>query len=763
MTIVKSSISGLPHQCGIWARRTQHAVLLAARAGRNIFAAGLTLFAVTAACAQKVPVITQRSDMKSIAAEKLHTNIVVDGLLDERAWKNARSIAKLIQQSPHTGQPTVYNTDVRVLVTRDNLYFGFTCTDPHPDRISIHTKQRDGVFEGDDFVSIVLDTYGDKRTGYFFSVNAAGARVDGLVAAPENITLDWDGIWDAQIARSSAGWSAEIVIPSRSLNFTQALNEWGVNFERNIARDRTVLRWSSPTLDSFFYDLSRAGVMTGIEDLRQGRGLEISPFVTGRTSKQFELDHRNYSGQAGLDASWRITPQLAAVVTFNTDFAETEVDSRQLNVTRFPLFFPERRAFFSEGANQYEFATGLDENSFIPFFSRRIGLFEGVRSPIDAGVKLNGRVGRWNLGMLDVQTRDNQFAPGSNMFVGRASYDVSKALRLGTIVTNGSPNGIQRNTLVGFDSVWRTSNFRANKNLLIGSWFAFTEGDLPAGNRTAWGARIDYPNDRWECNADTRHFGTAMLPALGFLRRPGTRQYEAACSFKPRPSREGKLSFIRQTFLEVDTERVDNYATGKTETWSVAPKPNIQFDSGDQISFTVNFQGEQLLSPFEVSKGVVLPVGKYQFNRYEIEAETGSQRSWVGGGKVEWGEFFNGTLLQVSSKINWTSPAGTLQTGLQVEHNYGRLPQGNFVQRLWQLNLAYAFNPNLVLTSFLQYDNETQGVGNNMRLHWTIKPGNDLFVVWQREWKQVVQSPSDAVVAPESDVIAVKLRWTFRR
>src|SRR6185369_6780758 len=189
------------------------------------------------------------------------------------------------------------------------------------------------------------------------------------------------------------------------------------------ARDRTVLRWSSPTLDSLFYDLSRAGVLTGTEILRQGRGLEISPFLTGRTSKQFELNHRNFSVQPGLDASWRITPQLAAVFTFNTDFAETEVDSRQLNVTRFPLFFPERRPFFSEGANQYQFATGLDENSFIPFFSRRIGLVEGVPAPIDAGIKLNGRIGRWNLGVLNVHTRDNQLAPGSNMFVGRASYD----------------------------------------------------------------------------------------------------------------------------------------------------------------------------------------------------------------------------------------------------------------------------------------------------------------------------------------------------
>src|SRR5436190_3535480 len=235
-------------------------------------------------------------------------SITLDGLLNEPAWRDA-PVMKLVQQAPKPGQATPYQTDVRVIVTSDRIYFGFTCKDPDSRRIAIHTMRRDGDMTGDDTVSIVLDTYGDRRTGYFFQINAAGARVDGLISRPETASLDWDGIWDARTAGTPEGWSAEIVIPSRTLSFTPGLNNWGLNLERFIPRERLWLRWSSPTLDSFLYDLSRAGRLSGLAELQQGKG----------------------------------------IFTANTDFAETEVDTRQNNLTRFPLFFPETRSFFLEG------------------------------------------------------------------------------------------------------------------------------------------------------------------------------------------------------------------------------------------------------------------------------------------------------------------------------------------------------------------------------------------------------------------------------
>ena len=703
-----------------------------------------------------------------ITASHPKTSIQLDGRLDDVAWRDADVYAELVQQSPKPGASTPYQTKVKILVAGDNIYFGFECLDPEPSKIATHTMKRDGDLGGDDSVAIVFDTYGDRRTGYYFRINSAGAHVDGLVAGLGDPKLDWDGIWDAATAKSDRGWSAEIVIPARTLSFKRGLTQWGVNFERSVARDRTVLRWASPTLDATLYDLSRAGSLDNVEGLKQGFGIEVSPFMAGRMTNVFAIPGRDWSGKAGVDATYRVTPQMAAVFTANTDFAETEVDSRQLNVTRFSLFFPERRPFFLEGANQYVFGLGLD-SQFIPFFSRRFGLYEGQQMPISAGFKLNGRAGSWNIGLLDVQTRDEVLAGtdrtirGTNLFAGRVSYDVNSKLRIGTLFTNGNPDGIHSNRLTGFDAVWRTSEFLGNKNFQVGGWTAFSSGDIAAGDKKGWGFRADYPNDLFNCSVSLDQFGDAMDPALGYLPRPGTRRFDASCTYQPRPSKNGPLRWIRQQFMEHEYYRVTN-SQGIVESWRFFWAPiNIRLESGDHLEFNWVPWYEYLPEPFEIGKGVTLPVGGYRFGRFRLEYFSSRHRPWEFGTTTWFGTFYNGRLLQQNNYLRFTSPGGRWQTGLTVNQNFGTLDQGNFVQRLWQLNLAYAFNPNLVLTSFLQYDNESQSVGNNMRLRWTIKPGNDLFIVWNRGWKRLILTPEDMSLVPDSELFAVKLRWTFRK
>lgn len=702
----------------------------------------------------------------SIRAVPAPVSITLDGKLSEPDWARAQLIA-LTQQSPRPGAPTPYRTEVRVLAAPNGLYVAFDCTDPDPRLIAIHTMQRDGNVLGDDSVSIVLDTYGDHRTGYFFRVNAAAARVDGLVAGPESADLDWDGIWDARTSRTTNGWSAEFYIPARTLSFKQTLADWGVNFERNVARDRTVLRWASPTLDSFLYDLSRAGTLEAVAGLEQGKGIEISPYAVGRMKESFLNPNRVTQGVPGLDVTYRITPQMAAVFTLNTDFAETEVDSRQLNVTRFPLFFPERRAFFLEGANQYEFGLGMGQQ-FIPFFSRRIGLFSGRQIPINAGVKLNGRAGRWNIGFLDVQTRDtvlsgtNRVLDGNNFLASRVSYDVTPKLRVGGIVTNGSPEG-GRNTMAGADALWRSSTFQGNKNLLLSAWAAASWDPSKSGDNSAYGVKLDYPNDRWDCGASWNHFGEAFNPALGFLPRPGIRRLDAFCDWRPRPSKQGPFGWVRQQFMEHRFYRVVNWR-GQLESQRFFWAPvNISLESGDR--FEVNWVPwfEYLPAPFEIAPGVKLPVGNYRFDRFRVEFQTSRHRPWEFGHTTWFGTFYNGTLLQQSNYVRYTNRRGRWQAGLSSEQNFGELKQGKFIQRLWQLNLSYAFNPNLVLTSFLQYDSESRNAGNNMRLRWTLRPGNDFFIVWNRGWKRLILSRDELGLVPESELLAVKLRWTFRR
>lgn len=698
--------------------------------------------------------------MKPSAAE-----ITLDGRLNEPAWREAPSL-KLVQQSPRPGEPSPYDTEVLVIITADRLYFGFICHERRPGRAAVHTMRRDDPMEGDDTVAVALDTYGDKKTGYWFRVNAAGARADGLIADPEHPSYDWDGIWDARTARTEDGWSVEIVIPSRTLSFTPGLNEWGLNVERFVARDRLNMRWASPTLDAFFYDLSRAGALNGTGELQQGHGVELNPYIIGRTKQAFQQSPRAWQGAAGGEFTWKLTPQLVTVFTANTDFAETEVDSRQINITRFPLFFPEKRAFFLEGANQYEFGLNMGE-AFIPFFSRRIGLLEGRQIPLDGGMKLNGRVGKWNVAMLDVQTRatrlEDRAIPSVNLFAGRFSYDVTNQLRIGTVVTNGDPEGVRRNSLVGFDAVWRTSTFRGNKNLLIGGWTALSAGDLSPGRRNGYGFKIDYPNDLWDCKIIVNDFGVALNPALGFLPRPGVRMTEGGCEFSPRPSKSGPLRWVRQQAFESEFTYVTNHQ-GFTESWQYAVAPvKAEFESGERAGFEWEPQYEFLTEPFEISPGVLIPPGSYRFARWRVEGQTSEHRHWQAGSDTSFGSFYNGRLTQWENYVRWTSPEGRLQLGLAAENNFGHLPNGSFIQRLWQLQSGFALNPNVVLSSFIQYDTESQNVGSNTRLRWTVKPGNDVFLVWNRAWQRLLLSPRDLTLIPENELIALKIRWTFRK
>jgi hypothetical protein len=707
------------------------------------------------ACAQPALTVTEAT-----------SPIRLDGRTDEPFWLLAKA-EELTQQSPKPGQPAPYKTMVRVAASRENIYVAFTCTDLSPRQISIHTMQRDGDVSGDDFVSIALDTYGDRRTGYFFRVNAAGARIDGLVSGTEELSLDWNGIWDARVIGTAGGWSAEIVIPSRTLNFTPGLANWGANFERNIARDRTIMRWSSPTLDSVFIDLSRAGTLQGLSELRQGLGLEFNPFFTTRIRNEFQQGDRTFQAAPGGDFTYRITPQLALALTVNTDFAETEVDTLQLNLTRFAPLFPERRAFFLEGSNQFQFGLGLEEE-FLPFFSRKMGLFEGQPIPINGGVRLSGRVGRWNVNLLDLQTRDTvlrsgQAVPGTNLFASRISYDVSTKLRLGSTVTNGNPDGVSRNTLAGFDGLWRTSQLFGNKNLLAGGWTAITLADASTGSRSGYGFKIHYPNDLWDCSGSLNKYGEALNPGLGFLPRPGVRVLEAGCEFKPRPRKDGPFRWIRQQFMDHRYSRVTNHY-GRVESQSFWWAPlNIQLESGDRVEFDWIPSYEFLPVPFEIADGVVLPVGEYRFQRFRGEFESSSHRPFMFASRTWFGSFYNGQLLQQQNDLRYTGRRGRWQAGLSAEQYFGELEQGKFVQRLWQLDTTYAVSPNLALTNYLQYDSESGNIGNNMRLHWTIKPGNDFFIVWNRGWKRLILSRDDIGLHPDRELLAIKLRWTFRR
>ena len=680
-------------------------------------------------------------------------SIRVDGRLDEAAWGKAFS---LTQQSPHPGAISPYATTIRVAGDRSNLYFGFTCTDPEPDRIAIHTMQRDGDMYGDDSVAIVLDTFGDQRSGYYFRVNAAGARGDGLISNPDDIPLDWDGVWDARVRRTPTGWTAEIAIPLNTLRFDPKLRSWGFNAERYVPRERQTLRWSGPTLDARLADFRRAGALE-VPTFRAGAGLTVNVNTLAKRTTDFVTADRALAGRTGIDVGYNVTPQLGGVVTVNTDFAETEVDTRQINLTQFPLFFPEKRAFFLEGSNQFNFGLNLGTD-LVPFYSRSIGLVEGSVVPIDAGVKVLGRAGKWGIAALDVETGAAHDLTRRNLFASRLTYDATDHLRVGTLLTAGDPEFATHNHFGGVDSVWTTSTLFGDKNFAAGAWVAGSHSDGVRSRSNGWGAAIDYPNDLWDINASVKVLGDALDPALGFLPRPGTRQFNSYTAYQPRP----KHSWIQQFFFEFQP-RVVKDLDGRTLTWRVFMAPfNIESHSGVHLEANYAPEFERLIEPFPITNRVTIPVGEYRFNRFRIDAQSSPARPMRVGTTTWFGEFFDGRLTQVNSFITWTQLSGHLQLELDAENDFGHLPFGNFVQRLLQSKVIYAFSPSLILSSFTQYDTETRQVGVNNRLRWTIRPNADLFVVWNRGWMHVL-GDQEASFAPLSDQVVVKLRWVYRR
>ena len=701
-------------------------------------------------------------ELPAVGAGVSPGSIRIDGLLDEPAWQAAGVIGDLTQQSPKPGEPTPFRTEVRVLADREHLYFGITCEDPDPSRIAVHTMQRDGNMSGDDSVSIVLDTFHDHRTGYIFEFNAAGARLDGLISDPNaDPSLDWDGIWDVVTRRTPNGWTAEVVLPAQTIRFNRSSGEWGFNVQRYVARDQITLRWSGATLDAKLTDFRRAGNLTGVGGLEQGWGLTVSPYALGRYEVDHVTDHGFTKGQAGLDLGYHVTSQMDGVLTINPDFAEVEADTRQVNLTRFALFFPEKRPFFTDGASFFTF--GLDLlDTFIPFYSRRVGLFADRIIPITAGLKVVGRAGPWGVGALDVQTRDEDGVSGTNLAAGRFTYDVNPNLRVGVIGTNGDPDGTSSNSLAAADAVWQTSSFQGDKNLAFGLWGARSFGDVGSGDRNGFGVKAQYPNDLWDIEGSFKQFGDSLDPALGFLPRPGTRQYTAYVAYQPRPT-GGLGTFVRQFFFELNPVLVTDLHN-ETESFRTFMAPfNIRSQAGDHYEANYAPQYERLTAPFEISPGVVIPAGSYWFHRFRVQVESSDTRPLSVGGTVWFGGFYDGHLTQLIGFVNWTEGSGHLQLALNLENDYGYLPEGNFIFRLWQLKTVYAFTPNLLLSTFLQYDSESRDLGLNARLRWTIRPGSDLFLVWNRGWRHGVDSSEPGFLVPEADQVILKLRVSFTR
>ena len=461
-----------------------------------------------------------------IKAVRVPQGPTVDGSLADPVWRSAEPFSGFLMVEPTPDAAPSERTELRVLYDDANLYLGIYCYDGEPARIAANTMAHDkGGTQGgmmgygygppqgpdDDLLKILLDPFQDKRTAYVFYVNPRGARSEGLTSGGQ-ASLNWDGIWEAKSRILADGWSAEFRIPFKTISFKPGLPAWGLNVERTIARKQETIRLSGTGRDCIFCNPMEAASLTGIEGVKQGRGITFRPYGLASVQK----DHSAGTGAAsrfdgGFDLYKNFTPNLVGVVSYNMDFAETEVDERRINLTRFPLFFPEKRMFFLEGSETFNFSSSV---SFIPFFSRKIGLLGGRQAPVVFGTKVFGKVGRTNLAILDVQTDRFDGLPGRNMLAARMTQDIFAESKVGWIFTNGSPTG-ERNSLAAVDFNYSTSKFFGGKNLRLAAWTAYNWNEKTEGAHHGFGFRANYPNDLWDIQTTYAYYGKALDPGPG--------------------------------------------------------------------------------------------------------------------------------------------------------------------------------------------------------------------------------------------------------
>lgn len=696
----------------------------------------------------------QTAAVPTLRAGTLPASLRIDGVIDDSEWAGAEAADNFAQTDPVEGAVPSGRTSVRVLAGTKALVIGIICDDPEPSGIVSFSVRRDAALNSEDHVRVVLGPFRDGRSGYVFSVNPSGARYDGLInPGGESENADWDGIWEAATQRTATGWSTEIWIPVHSLNFNPALREWHFNVQRRIQRRLETVRWAFPARQYQVTQTSRAGLVTGLPEFNLGRGLTIRPSVTTGGGVPAPSEDLEGEFQPSLDVTQRLGANVIASITANTDFAETEVDTRRTNLTRFPLFFPEKRTFFLEGDDIFTFGLGLNQD-VLPYFSRRIGLVGGQEVPIIAGTKVNGRAGNTNFGGLVVGTNDKDGVVSDEalMAVGRVKQNVGRESWFGGIATVGDPLNRSGSWLAGGDYTYATSRLRGDKNFLAGVWGLAMGREGLGNDATAYGFKVDYPNDLWDIQLTAKRIGRDFDPSIGFVPRRAVYLYNGQINNRTRLSHGP----IQQLFHEF----IPSLATDLSGRWEsyrlfVAPV-NWRFRSGDRFELNANPTGERLVAPFEIADGVIIPPGSYHWMRYRVEVGTAQKRRLYSQLTWWFGDFYNGDLDQLIWTGAW-NPTALVTIEFTGERNVGRLETGRFTQTLVGNRLRINISPDLSIASYVQYDTDSDSVGVNTRLRWTFSPAGDLFVVYNHNVRDLVDRWQ-----LDSNQLLVKLQYALR-
>ena len=684
----------------------------------------ILVLAVPAAAQQPAPVrVSRTSDAPRL-----------DGAPDEPVWLTTDSITDFTQQEPMEGRPASERTVVRILSTPRGLYVGVWAYDSRPDAIRHAQLRRDAEFESDDSFSILLDPLLDRRSGLTFTTNPNGALEDAEVVTFEDDNEEWDGVWDARARITTMGWTAEILIPWQTLRYRPDVTVWGANFRRVIRRTNETVLWRAWRRTEGLLFMAAEGVLEGLEDLPPRSTTELRPYAAA-TGTMRELSYNpdgsdsllalgSGTARVGADAKVALGGALTLDITANTDFAQVDVDRQVVNLTRFPLFLPEKRPFFLESSSVFDF--GSEERQQV-FYSRRIGLAAvGTPIPLVVGGRLTGRVGRERVGLLAVRTGGTEDAWD---LVARVRHDVLSHGFVGAMVTTRSVPGANGAAVAGGVDFDLPLLIRGQNLVLLG--FAAGTRDS-TGAPTAGAARfgVDYPNDRWDNFVGVSVTGAAFDPALGFVIERDAVRYAGHIAFFPRPHRWG-IRRLQVTLLEWD---VTTHLDGSRSHSSFAVSPlGGELESGDEFAVTLQRFEDAPDEAFEIFPGDTVAAGRYSWNRAELAFESSAGRPVGFDLEVSAGDFYTGSGTEVQAALT-VRTAPHLITNLEVEQQHVRLATGRFTARTACLRLDVAASPRLAGTLFVQHDNESDRLGVNARFHWIPNLGSDLYLVWNSAW-----------------------------
>lgn len=696
-----------------------------------------------------------------MTAERLAENekIDLDGRFEEPFWERAVPATDFVMQDPVLGGTPTERTEVRIAYDQDNLYMGVTAYDSEPDRLLGNTMKRDEFLGADDRFMWTMDTFLDQQSGYFFEMNPSGLMADAVMGPGGTNNRQWDGIWDARARRSGIGWTIEIVIPFRTLNFDPNAPAWGINFQRTVRRKSEESLWTGHQRNQGLRRMANAGLLLGISDVSQGVGLDVRPYAAANVADapgRVPAVARDGTTDVGLDLFYNLTPNLRANVTVNTDFAETEVDQRQVNLTRFPLQFPEKRAFFLEGGTFFDFSPAAPLR---PFFSRRIGLDQsGMPQTIHGGGKLTGQMGANDVGALLVRTAPDSAIVGEDFSVLRVRRRILTQSYLGAIYTWRRERGTEtadRHT-VGLDFRLATARFLGSENLELSGFLLGSTDPFTTGDNLAFGGRLSYPNDLWSGSLDVNEVQANHNPSVGFVRRRGFRSYAPSFMYSPRPANHALIRQFRfggdlSIFTDMENKTL-------TREWNFT-LGRVGMHSGDNVSLNVLPTHERLSRDFQISSGVVFPAGnEYNFTRWRVAVGTANRRIMAVNSSYTWGSFFSGSRDEISVGLG-IRPRPEVTINLSLERNQVELPEGSFRTQLYRFVGDTQFSPRMYMVNNLQYDSVSEILGWQARFRWILSPGNDLYLVYLHNWIEGIGTDRFGTLDRRG---ATKISYTYR-